>query len=185
VSNRVHLVNIVTLETGDKYVVDAGFGGDGPTLPLPLIAHRVHTNLGAQEVRYEYASIPQFRTDHKFWIYQYRNGQDRPWNSYYCFNETPYLDEDFEILSYFVSHAPSNQTENVLIVRFTREGEKIVGKRTMENRNVKENTGGKTRMVMQCKDEAERVRAIKEYFDITLLDKEISGIIGTSTQLPL
>jgi arylamine N-acetyltransferase len=39
-SYRVHIVNIVTLQNGDRWMVDVGFGGDGinqPALEAPLV----------------------------------------------------------------------------------------------------------------------------------------------------
>jgi arylamine N-acetyltransferase len=175
----------VTLETGEKYAVDVGFGGDGPTKPLPLVVHKVHTNLGAQEIRYDYASIAQFQSDCRFWIYQYRNGKDREWLPYYCFSETPYLREDFDIMNYYSSSpANKNQNANILLVKFMRTGSQITGKRTVFNNIVKENTGGKSKVLVNCKNEEERIEAFKEHFGIILLEEERNGIKGRVTELP-
>lgn len=79
-SGWVHLVNIVTLTPTQRYALDVGFGGDGPTAPIPLCHDAPQTNLGSQEVRLLRDWIPAqvHRTEEsKLWVYQYRNGEDR------------------------------------------------------------------------------------------------------------
>ena len=179
------MINIVSFDNGEKYAVDVGFGGDGPTKPLPLTPNIEHVNLGAQEVRYLYAPIAQFQSDHPFWIYQYRNGKDREWHSYYCFVVTPFLDQDFEIMSYFASsYRNVNQFNNILLVKFLRTGSQISGKRMIYGTTVRENTGGKTITLIECQNERERVDAFKRYFGITLLEEEITAIKGRIPELP-
>lgn len=80
------------------------------------------------------------------------------------------------------------QTKNVLIVAFVvgedEEGkEKIVGKRMLFNEMVKENMGGKTRLVKVCESESERVDMIREFFGISLTDEEIGAIRGRIVEL--
>ncbi|KAF7927008.1 uncharacterized protein EAE98_006392 [Botrytis deweyae] len=187
-----HIVNIVTLPNTHKYMIDVAFGGDGATKPLPLIpGHTIH-NLGTQEIRLVYEPIPQQTDQSKpLWIYQYRNGPDKEWNSWYAFNEHEFLPEDFEIMNYFVSTNMSErnfQTKNVLIVAFvTGEDEhgreKIVGKRMLINGDVKENMGGKTRLVKVCESESERVQVIREFFGIRLTDEEVGAMRGRNVEL--
>ena len=129
-------------------MVDVGFGGDGATKPLPLISGHVEQNLGPQEIRLIYSTISQQADQSKkVWIYQYRNGADKDWNSFYCFPEVEFLPQDFEIMNYFTSTnsgAMNFQTKIVLIVRFLREGEIIVGKIMLVDGVVKKNLGGRT-----------------------------------------
>ena len=54
----VHIVNIVTLTNRAKYMIDVSFGGDG-TSPLPLKEGLITQNIGTQELRLVYDSIPQ------------------------------------------------------------------------------------------------------------------------------
>jgi len=182
----VHIVSLVTLENCDKYSVDVAFGGDGPTHPMKLEPGLVTTNLGAQQVRLLQEAIPQFATDDKFWIYQYRNGVDHEWNTFYCFQETPFLYEDFQIMNYNTSTAPTSfQTVRVLVVRFLREQDHITGKVMLVNGVVKKNVGGRTEVVKECQTEEERITALQEYFDITLTDEERGSIQGRVTELPM
>ncbi|KAI9641401.1 hypothetical protein NHQ30_010203 [Ciborinia camelliae] len=187
-----HIVNIVTLPDTTKYMIDVAFGGDGATQPLPLISGHSIPNLGTQEIRLVYETIPQQIDQSKpLWIYQYRNGPDKEWNSFYAFNEHEFLHEDFEIMNYYVSTNMSErnfQTQNVLIVAFVRgrdgEGrEKIVGKRMLVNGAVKENMGGKTKLVRICQSESERVVVLREVFGIRLTEEEMGGIEGRNVEL--
>lgn len=171
----------MTLDEG-KYVSDVAFGGDGPTAPMKLVENDIVTNLGSQEVRYALETIPQFESEQKYWIYQYRNRKDRAWNSYYSFQEIPFHYNDFEVFNYFTS-TNSHQVHTVLIVRFLREGSEIVGKVMLVNGTVKKNLGGKTEVVFKAKTEEERVEALRIYFGITLTDLERSAIHGRSTEL--
>jgi arylamine N-acetyltransferase len=182
---RVHVVNIVTLDDGVKYMVDVGFGGDGATKPLPLVHGHISTNLGSQEVRIAYDNIPgQMPDGQKLWVYQYRNGPSLPWNSFYCFPELEFLAADFEVMNYFTSTSPDSfQPITILAVRFLRRDQKIYGKVMLVDGQVKENTGGKTRVRRLCSTEQERVEALEKDFGIILTPEEISGIRGTVTEL--
>jgi arylamine N-acetyltransferase len=127
-----------------------------------------------------------------FWVYQYRNKSDAPWNSYYIFQTTPYMYLDFRSLSFAASTAGPNggspfQTTTVLTVKFLRhQGEsKIYGKRMMVNNVIKEtvNKTGPTRVLYTCRTEQERIQALKEYFGITLTEEEVEGIRGRITEI--
>lgn len=61
----------------------------------------------------------------------------------------------------------------------------IYGKRMLVNGVVKENLGGKTKAVQECQTEAERVEALKKWFDIKLSEEEINSIRGWHTELKL
>lgn len=180
----------MTLPNGDRYMVDVGFGGDGATKPLPMTPGHVTQNLGPQEIRLVRDFIPtQTRQDdeaRKLWIYQYRNGTEQEWNSFYAFPDVEFLPQDFEVMNCYTSTslAETNfQTRRVLVVRFLRSGEEIVGKVMLVNGEVKRNDGGRTKVVFDCKTEAERVGALRKYFDIVLTDEEIAGIKGRIVEL--
>ncbi|KAF4630027.1 hypothetical protein G7Y89_g8114 [Cudoniella acicularis] len=189
----VHIVNIVTLPTGEKYALDVGFGGDQATKPLPMTSGHVVQNLGAQEIRLIHSTIPeQADQTKKLWIYQYRNGADKEWNSFYSFPEVEFLASDFEIINFFTSNKQGGtnfQTRTVLTVRFLRgkvegeEDERIVGKVMLVNGEVKRNDGGKTRVIAVCETEEERIKALKEHFEIELTEEEVAGVKGRNVEL--
>ncbi|KAH8805675.1 arylamine N-acetyltransferase 1 [Xylogone sp. PMI_703] len=185
----IHIVNIVTLSNGSKFMLDVAFGGDGPTLPLLLIPDQVHHNLGTQEVRLQYAHLPEaVDQTQKFWIYQYRNGPTKEWNSFYSFPEMEFLHSDFENMNYFTSTSRDErnfQTKMPIIVKFLMgDNGEVVGKVALAGAEVKRNTGGKTELIKVCESENERVKAIKEIFGIELLDTEVSAIKGLVSALP-
>ncbi|KAK3377706.1 arylamine N-acetyltransferase 2 [Podospora didyma] len=190
----VHLVNIVRLSSdGQKYALDVGFGGDGPTLPMPLVAGLVHHNsIGTQEIRYVHDCLPatpQRRGRDKNWIYEYRNGPDREWNAFYAFAEFEFFEPDFQVINYYTSQAPTSaQSYRPIVVRFLRgDGDdgrvKVVGKVMLMHGDVKRNVSGRTELVKTCVSERERVEALSEYFGIELTEEEAGGIKGFRSEL--
>ncbi|TVY91737.1 Arylamine N-acetyltransferase, partial [Lachnellula willkommii] len=59
----------------------------------------------------------------------------------------------------------------------------IVGKIMLVNGEVKKNDGGKTRVLMVCRSENERVAAFEEFFGITLTEEERVGVKGRNVEL--
>ncbi|KAL3951702.1 hypothetical protein ACCO45_013419 [Purpureocillium lilacinum] len=164
-----HINNIIHLPSGAKFSADVAFGGDGPTSPLPMDgAGAAVQNLGPQQVRLVHDNIPKQRLrGPKLWIYQYRNGADREWNSFYSFAELEFFQEDFEVQNWWTSVKTLHRW-TVLVVRFLRQGEpvrfteaeawrarvdqstggdevQVVGKVMLVNDVVKVNMGGRRR----------------------------------------
>jgi arylamine N-acetyltransferase len=190
----IHLVNIITLSDGQVWTMDVGFGGDGPTKPMPLVHDRPQVNLGSQEVRLIRDWIPTqlHRTEaSKLWIYEYRNGKEKPWNSFYAFSETEAMEADFHVINHFTGTSPdSHHTVTQLLVKFLRRekqdgsgDQEIYGKRMLVNATVKENLGGKTKIVEECSTETDRVRVLKDWFGITLTQDEVQAITDTPTEI--
>lgn len=67
-------------------MVDVAFGGDGASEPLPLVPGQVTRNIGTRDISLVRHFIPgqtnRSSDERKLWIYQYRNGQERDWNSF-------------------------------------------------------------------------------------------------------
>ncbi|TRX88196.1 hypothetical protein FHL15_010885 [Xylaria flabelliformis] len=187
----VHIVSIVEVE-GQKYHVDIAFGGDCATLPMPIVDGLVHQNIGAQQIRLVHDWIPTQlkRTEEsKLWIYEYRNGPEMEWNPFYCFTMVEFMPNDWEVVNVFASSSPKSwQTKTVIAIKFLRRtrddgAEETYGKRMLVDGVVKENLGGKTAVIHECKTEDERVAALQKYFDIHLTEEEKSGIKGWRTAL--
>lgn len=183
-----HMVNVVRLEDGREYMVDVGFGGDGPTTPLLLgrdSAAAEVRNLGPQTVRLVNQAMPGLNDDTKlWWVYQYRNSSDAEWNSYYAFPEVEFSTHDFDIMNFWlVNHPDCFQRLAMLIVAFVREGTDITGKLMLVDGTVKRNMGGKTEIVQVLKTEAERKEALKTWFGLVLTEEEYRGIRGHCTAL--
>lgn len=202
------VVNLVLLEDGSIWSCDVGFGGDGPTSPLQLLPlpagqePHVTNNLGAQAVRLRKGQLPDTlrKEANQVWFYEYRNGKDADWNTYYAFSEMEASAWDLECANWWVaSHPESFQRKQILVVKFLRsrgtqaqnansgkdaevEG-KVVGKIMLADGVLKRNMGGKTEVVKICRTEEERVQVLEEHFGIYLTDKERQGIQGFETQL--
>ncbi|KAI1421034.1 hypothetical protein F5Y12DRAFT_770274 [Xylaria sp. FL1777] len=189
----VHIVSIVELD-GAKYHVDIAFGGDCATLPMPLVDGLVHQNIGAQQIRLVRDWIPTQlkRTEEsKLWIYEYRNGADREWNPFYCFTLVEFIPNDWEVVNVYASTSPKSwQTKTVITIKFLRRPrddgsgeEEIYGKRMLVNDVIKENLGGRTAVIHECKTDDDRVAALEKYFDLRLTEEEKSAIKGWRTAL--
>ncbi|KAK7434395.1 hypothetical protein Landi51_13517 [Colletotrichum acutatum] len=192
-----HMVSLVGFPDKTHYMIDVAFGGDGATKPIPLKHDQALRNLGTQEVRLVrgYIANQVFRTEaSKLWIYQYRNGPAKEWNSFYAFSEQEFLEADFKVMNWYTSTSPNSfQRFCPLVVKFLRkretlddgaEGdEEIVGKRMLVCSVLKENLGGKTRVVKDCQDESDRVKALEDWFGIHLTTEEKAGIKGHWTEI--
>ncbi|GFF60494.1 predicted protein [Aspergillus udagawae] len=185
----VHGVNVVRLPSGDTFLVDAAFGGDGPTAPFRLVSGAVMKNLGTQEVRLMKDNIPQQRCkEPKYWIYQYRNGHEMEWMSHYCFLEVEWFHQDFEVINRFTSWETLGRGQ-VLAVRFIRKGEQgeaasypsedpdilqdadrlcVIGKVMLVDKTLKLNMGGRTRVIEAFGTEQERLQALQRWFSIEI-----------------
>ncbi|TLD04205.1 arylamine N-acetyltransferase 2, partial [Venturia nashicola] len=190
----VHIVNIVELSDGSKWMCDVAFGGDGATKPLPLQGNQVTVNMGTQEVRLIKDHIPAQvdRSPHtKMWIYQYRNSPVQDWNSFYAFYEVEFTAEDYGVMNWYTGHSPeSPQVSGVLVIKFLRRqkeggdsGSGICGKRMLVGEVVKENLGGKTNVVEACHIEDDRIAALQRWFGLELTEAERRGIVGWTTEL--
>ncbi|KAE8167364.1 hypothetical protein BDV40DRAFT_312665 [Aspergillus tamarii] len=185
----VHMANIVRLSSGVRYHLDVGFGGDGPTSPIPLLSGAAIQNLGTQEVRLLYDNISkESQRQQKHWIYQYRNSVDKEWNSFCCYPDLEFFQEDFEVINRFAAWE-FLQRDLIVAVKFIRRGEEgeilqnqdllaripteadevdIEGKIMLVNNEVKLNMGGRTRVIESLDTEVARMKALRKWFSICL-----------------
>jgi arylamine N-acetyltransferase len=163
----VHIVNIVTLPDGTKWMVEIRL---------------VKDHIPAQVDR---------RLETRMWIYQYRNSSEQAWNSFYAFYEAEFTEADYKVMNWFTGHSPdSPQTWGLLVIKFLRrlqEGSEdsyeVFGKRMLVDGVVKENLGGKTQVVETCTTEDDRIAALRGWFGIELTEVERKGIVGWRTEL--
>ena len=81
-----------------------------------------------------------------------------------------------------VKHVRAAETQHALRATETYTPV-IVGKVMMIDDVVKRNLGGKTEIVETCETEAQRVDALKEWFDLTLTKDQIESIRGNGTEI--
>jgi N-hydroxyarylamine O-acetyltransferase len=94
---RTHMQLKVDVE-GAPWLADVGFGGDGPLLPVPLVA--------GLEVR-QYSWRYRVAREADLWVLQSAHGGD--WTDLYAFTLEPYYDVDFEMANYYVSTHPNSR----------------------------------------------------------------------------
>ncbi|KAI9877940.1 MAG: N-terminal acetyltransferase [Pleopsidium flavum] len=183
-----HMVNVITID-GKRYMVDVGFGSNGPTHPLPLVDAEVSVGIAPQRLRLLWTSIAQ-NTDpsQKLWVFQHQNDPQSPWQDAYCFTELEFLPVDYEVMNFKTSHSRTSWFTYMivcvkLILEVIDEDQEVVGTVMLVGNEVKRRIQGKTELLITCKTEEERVQALEKWFDIHLTDKEKTGIMGMVTQL--
>ena len=180
------MVNIVTLADGKKYMVDVGFGSNGPTQPLPLDSeHSQLKNIAPADVRLVYDNIPEnTNRNQKLWIYQHRNDAQSPWLPMYCFTELEFLPQDYETINFQTSQSRTSWfTYKIVVVKKILEEGEVVGTLMLVGGDLKRRVKGRTEELKVCKIEEDRVQALEEWFGIKLGDDERAGIRGMVTEL--
>ena len=187
--HRSHMVNLVTIASGQKYMLDVGFGADCATRPLPLSnsleTGDVFHGIGAQQLRLIYSSIaPTTSPDQNLWVFQRRYSPSDEWRTAYCFTELEFLPKDYEIMNYYTSTCRTTFfTYAIVVVKLVMEGEEIVGEMILTGSEVKRRIRGETEHLMSCKSERERVEALERWFGLRLTGEERRVIRGTVTEL--
>jgi len=102
-----HMLSLVRFDDDGWYVVEVGMGAMGPNLPYPLRDNYEPTSIGPRKIRIQqraisesYASGPDATT---LWCYNVcydpSRGADIKWIPTYCFTETGFLPQDYEVMS--------------------------------------------------------------------------------------
>ena len=183
-----HMVNIVSLPDGARFLVDVGFGHNGPTEPLLMVDGHEEASIPPATMRLVREKIPATTnpSDH-LWIYQHRLNPTSDWQSMYCFTETEFLPGDYEMMNFWTSQSrKSFFTYTVMCVKsiMDKKTVQLVGTLVLVGGELKKTVGGKTEQVRKCKTEGERVRVLEEFFDIKLAEEDKQGIRRMVTALP-
>jgi arylamine N-acetyltransferase len=179
-----HMLNLVRLDN-EWYVVDVGMGSMGPNLPYPLRDGFETTSVAPRKIRIQSRAIAESHGTHsnKLWCYDicYDSIDDAEsvWVPVYCFTETEFLPQDYEIMSWYTStHKNSFFTKYVTSTKMVMDEtrKRIVGNVTLFGGNIKETIGSDRRVVKDCTTEDERIDALKDIFGIELTDEQRKGI---------
>lgn len=181
-----HLVNLVSFE-GKKYLVDVGFGGNGPTAPI-LLEDGFESAWGVTEdrVRLIWKEIDDFESpEEKVWVLQHRRGRDGEWEDIYCFLENEFTGSDIGVMNFKSAGDVRGSFFNhmVICVRTLMDGEDVVGTITLVDGKVKRVVRGVSETVGRCGSEVDRWEALEERFGIVLGEEERLGIKGLVTEL--
>ena len=181
-----HMVNIVTLSSGQRYMLDVGFGNNGPIQPLLLDPSAPHTlHIAPAEARLVLGNISHTTDpDQKLWQYQHRIDPRSEWQTMYGFTELEFLPKDYEIMNFWTSQSrQSFFTYQIVVVKMVLEGDEVVGTLILSGGDVTKRVKGKTEHLRTCKTEEERVQALEDVFGLRLTDEERRGIRGMVTEL--
>ena len=183
-----HMVNIVTSE-GKRYLVDVGFGGNGPMRPLRLIDGEVSVGIAPSEMRLLWTSIkPHTDASQRLWVLQHRNDAESEWQDAYCFTELEFFPADYEVMNFSTSQSRTSWfTRTIVCVKHILEvkddEEEVVGVVILVGNEFKRRIGGKTEHLATCKTEEERIEGLEKWLDIHLSAQEKEGIVGMVTEL--
>ncbi|KAL9039495.1 MAG: hypothetical protein Q9214_004856, partial [Letrouitia sp. 1 TL-2023] len=192
-----HMINIVTfpLSPSDpqkqaQYVVDVGFGAQGPSQPLLLQEGIEFSDARPLSMRLSYGPLPaNEHKDSKLWRYEVKTSEAGNWAPMYCFTNLEFLPQDYEIMNFWTSTSPACWfTHKVVAARMLLDNkggmEGVVGTVTMGGLEVKRKVSrGETEIVASFRSESDRVNALAKWFGIVLSREEKEGIRGTETHL--
>lgn len=184
--NWNHMLNLVKLEK-QWYIVDVGMGSMGPAIVYPLEDGWEGIAVPPRKIRLQLRAIPesygQGEDTPKLWCFDQCLVPDEPgkdkWIPTYCFTETEFLPQDYEMMSFFTSNNPSVFFTYCIIctkLLLDEEKQELVGDVTLFNNAVRKTVGGKREPPTELKSEEERVQALRETFKVELTEEERNGI---------
>ena len=184
-----HMVNIVTLTNGERYLIDAGFGNNGPACPLLLEDGHEAQSIPPTSLRLVREKIPATTNPNdQLWTYQQRISPGSDWEPMYSFTETEFLPRDYEMMNFWTSQSRKSLfTYRIMCVKkiIDEKSHELVGTLILTGAEVKRRVGEKTEHLKVCKTEWERVAVLQNMFDVRLTEEEREGIMGMVTQLPM
>ncbi|RYP72579.1 hypothetical protein DL771_004074 [Monosporascus sp. 5C6A] len=207
-----HCVNIVTI-AGTRYMLDVGFGGNGPTAPVPLLVNEAGEgpelpHISPARMRLRHEPIPQqVNQGCRVWVYQQHTGvEGADWAPMYCFVDVEFILEDIRGLNLAPWRSPTSFfTRRVIMTRFTTDRERapaedggpgprsageeavsegrIDGAIVLFEDTLKWRRNGETTLQIKFTSEEERVEALERYFGIVLDEEDRDAIRGTVSEI--
>lgn len=180
-----HMLNLVWLDD-EWWVVDVGMGSMGPCMPYPLRDGFETVSIAPRRIRLQQRRIAESYAKKgtkaapgpTMWCYDFCVKEDE-WLPAYCFTETEFLPQDYEVMSWFTStHNTSFFTRMVMCTKMimSEDGEKIIGNNTLAQDKIAETIGSERKVIWKFKTEEERMKALTEVFGMKLTDDEKAGI---------
>jgi arylamine N-acetyltransferase len=183
-----HMLNLVCLD-GKWYVVDVGMGNMGPNLPYPLEDGYETESIAPRRIRLQWQTIPEHaalsaENAQKMWCFDvcFKPSATDPasntWVPTYCFTETEFLPQDYEMMSFYTSNRMFFATL-MMVTKMIQdeEAEKIIGDVSLVNNSIRRKTApGHREVLKELTTEEERVQALKEVFGIELTPEEREGM---------
>ena len=158
--------------------------------PIPLTKglEQAHESVPGSFARLVNRPIASNTTDQNVWVLELKNATTDTWSGGYCFTEVEWLPQDFEILNYRTSKDHKSWfTYRLVLVRTLIDEEtrtKAIGTIIlMENKVERRLNGGNKEILVEAKNEAERVQALRQWFGIILLPEEERGIRAMPSEI--
>lgn len=184
-----HMLNLVRIENV-WYVVDVGMGAMGPNIVYPLEDGFEAVAVPPRRIRLQKRSIPENSARNEeeaqqLWCYDVCRKPDVPenervWTPSYCFTETEFLPQDYEMMSWYTStHPRSFFTYSILCTRSVLDDakENVIGDITLFNNKMRKTVYGQHESTWEFKTEEERIQALKDVLDVHLTEEEMDGIL--------
>lgn len=195
-------MNLVTI-AGTKYLLDGGFGPQGPPRPVSVLDGVESTQIEPAQMRFVHEPIPEFLDKtQRVWVYQYRRVQSGDWTPMYCFTDFEFTAADVESMNFAPwLNKQTFFTHKVVVVRFTTSLEliendaepgspgeqelqgEINGSITINNDVLKWRRDGNKVFEWRFKNEEERVIALRRYFGIMLDEQDREAIKFTAAEV--
>lgn len=114
------------------------------------------------------------------------------WRPAYCFADTEWLPQDFEIINWRMCRDPKSMfVQNLILIKplLDEAGERCVGQVTLVkeefSRKMYDEKGrpGEKEVLLKCKTEEERIGGLEEWFGVRLKPEETRGIVGLGSQI--
>ncbi|KAK4623754.1 Arylamine N-acetyltransferase [Fulvia fulva] len=185
--NWNHVLNLVKVD-GQWWVVDVGMGSMGPAVIYPLEDGFESIAVPPRRIRLQKRSIPETYAHNKdqapkLWCYDQCLAPDKPgkdsWIPTYCFTETEFLPQDYEMMSWYTSTNPKSFfTYSILCTKLllSEDESHIIGDVTLFNDGYRKTVAGQRDTPVQLKTEQERLDAMKEVFGLEFTEEEKNGI---------
>ncbi|KAI9049126.1 hypothetical protein LZ554_006974 [Drepanopeziza brunnea f. sp. 'monogermtubi'] len=185
-----HLINLVEFE-GKRWLVDVGFGGDGPACPIELVdGKEVSWGATGNTLRLIYAPIQEFEDpNQRCWILQHRQAGKSEWDDVYCFTETEFLPQDIAVMNFKTTGDVRTSFFNHVAFcgsNVVEEGE-VIGKVNLAGGKCKRTVWRRGKWEKEvlgtCESEVERWEILERVFGIVLGNEERKGISGMVSEL--
>jgi len=170
-----HMVLLVKIK--DKnYLVDVGFGSNGPVRPLELLDELVDGVIPEQH-QLDVIQAPH-APDQKVWILRHRRDPSGEWTPLFTFDaETPFSMADYEIMSFHSHcHPTSPFVKSVLCGSVGFDGKIATTRKLLQNNVIKNRLNGENQVVKRLDSEEERLEAIEKIWKIIFTEKEKEGV---------
>lgn len=180
------MVNLVTVN-GKRYLVDVGFGSNGPPHPVPLEHDHKFVGIAPTHGKLEYRALAEHTdSNQRVWVYSAQENEDAPWKEMYAFVELEFLPGDFEVMNFKTMTSPQSFfVQNVTCMRTIMDDkkEKAVGLLILHRNYVKQRLGDQSDILDTLETEEQRVMVLEKYFGIVLSPEEQRAIRGFANEL--